>query len=51
MTYPNGSRVTDKLTEIDVAIQETNDQLQALLKKRRSLHPKHSPGTNVNSNV
>ncbi len=51
MAYQDGSRVTDKLTEIDVAIQETNVQLQALIEKTRSPHPNNSPGTNVNSNV
>jgi len=49
MAYPDGSRVADKLAEIDVAIQETNSQLQALIKKLPSLHPNNSPNTNENS--
>jgi hypothetical protein len=50
MAYPDGSRVRDKLAEIEVAIQETNDQLQATIKKRTSRHPNNSPNTNGNSN-
>jgi len=50
MAYQDGSRVRDKLTEIEVAIQETNAQLQALIKKTPSLHPNNSPSTNGNSN-
>jgi hypothetical protein len=51
MAYPDGSRVADKLTEIDVAIQETNGQLQALIKKLPSRHPNHSPSTNGKPNA
>ena len=51
MAHQEGSRVTDKLAEIDVAIQETNEQLQAHIKKLPSIVPNNSPGTNVNSNA
>ncbi len=51
VAYQDSSRVRDKLAEIEVAIQETNDQLQATLKKLPALPPNHSPSTNGNSNV
>ena len=49
MAYQDGSRVTDKLVEIEVAIQETNAQLQATIKKLPSTHRNNSPITNGNS--
>jgi hypothetical protein len=42
MAYQKGSRVTDKLAEIDVAIQETNMLLQAHIKKLPSTAPNNS---------
>jgi len=50
MAYQDGSRVADKLAEIEVAIQEINEQLQAHSKKLPSLLPNNSPRTNVSSN-
>lgn len=51
MAYQDSSRVRDKLTEIEVAIQETNTHLQAGIKKTRSPRRSNSPSTNGKSNV